>query len=120
MSGKLLLSAVIVFALLPGTAFVGAQEKKPAGLDQKVSLDFTETPLKDALDFLVKEAGLNYIISDDALEDAPKITANMKDVAVRDVVEGIALSCGLDIEITDSGLVVLFWPREEEEEEEEN
>jgi len=104
------LAFIIVIAL---AAQASAQQ---VNLGCPVNLSFQDEDLGKVLEKFATEYGMNYVVSAQILEDAPKVTAQIKNIPLHEAISGIAMACGLYCEITESGLVVLYLPEGGEEE----
>lgn len=97
--------AVHLGAFLAFTASLAAAPDEK--LDQLVTLNFEQTPLKDVLDYFAKDFGLNFAWASRASDDERFVTAKMKDVPIRTAIEAIATAAGLTCEFVGGNVAVL-------------
>lgn len=67
-------------------------------------------PMRDVLRRLQQEHGLNYVVSEDALAVAKKVTVHLEGVPLSDAVQAICAAVGLAIEV--QGPILVIVPRE--------
>ncbi len=104
------------------TAFCGEDDDRPrppGGLDKPVSLVVREATLRDVLTQIRAAAGVDFVADDEALDDLT-ITIQVKDKPVIGVLQAIALTHWLRLEVVEGGIVVLTWREEDMDDEEED
>lgn len=116
MWGTILVSTPERLKTLAPTAWCAAEKGAPewkAALAQtliktRVNLDFTDALVMDILEFLREFAQVNLVVVGKA-PDGPKVTLQLKDLPIRDVVNLVAWMYGLDVEL--DNMVVQLKPR---------
>jgi len=83
----------LIAVLLLAVAFPAGAAGK--GLDTQVSVNFLETPLRDALAFLAQTTKVHIVIDPAAKADAKKLTANLKEVTARSALSILTSTVGL-------------------------
>jgi len=99
-------AAGVWFGVLTSSQWSRAAAQE-APLDQRISVDFAGTPLKDVLHFLSDKTGINFAFADQTIEEAPSITAKMRDVPVRSILQAFAMAAGLECQFLEDNVVVL-------------
>jgi len=89
-------------------AWVRRIEKK---LDQRISVSFEATPVRDAINFLRSATGINFVFAPDLETDDLLVTLDLKDVKVRSVLRWIAMQTKLEFILKDE--VVLLGTEEQ-------
>jgi len=79
---------------------------------QKVSFEFNQTPLKDALSFLGKAAGIEIIIDPEAIAEAERtrVTRTLKDQPLHIALEAILQPTRLRLSITEGAIHIVPSP----------
>lgn len=72
-----------------------------------VTVDEDAQPLVDVLRRLERKHGLNYVVSQEALQGAGTVTVHLKDVPLDVALESICSACGLALEIRGPVLVIV-------------
>ena len=72
-----------------------------------VTVEEDAQPLVDVLRRLERRHGLNYVISQEALQTAGTVTVHLKDVPLDVALESICSACGLTLEIRGPVLVIV-------------
>src|SRR5262249_25830343 len=103
-------------ALMAMTALAwagGSREDAVRKLEMKVTVDFQDVRLPDALDYLHDVTGLNLVLMPKAMEKEgdSKIRLKVKDLSVKSVLKLLLSSRGLTVSWRDGALVVL--PKED-------
>ena len=94
------LGAALVLSTCSGAAENGE-------IEQPVTVDFSQTPLKDVLDFFAKNLGLNFAWASRPSDEMPLVTAKMKGVPARTALEAIAAAAGFTCQFVGGDVAVL-------------
>ena len=82
-------------------------------LEQKVTVDFEDTPLNDAVSYLRELTEADFWVSSTAKSvDMPAVTLTLRDGTLRDVLEAMTQSRRLDYRVTEKGLIKIGTPQE--------
>src|SRR5687767_4301758 len=73
----------------------------------RISVDFQSTQLKRALSFIEKKSNFRFLYNESLVTNAPRITLNMADAEVTDVLNRILNNTGLSYQLMANHLVVL-------------
>lgn len=102
--------AAVLWMALGGWCFAlcgwSEEAAEPPGLDRRISFEFAETPVSEALAFLRSLVKVNVIIDPKALKSADEpITLKAQDLAVRDAFKEIARQSKLEMVWKDQALL---------------
>ncbi|HEX6426973.1 MAG TPA: TonB-dependent receptor [Niastella sp.] len=73
----------------------------------RISVDFQSTQLKRALSFIEKKSNFRFLYNESLVTDAPRITCNMVNAEVTDVLKRILNNTGLSYQLMANNLVIL-------------
>jgi hypothetical protein len=75
-------------------------------LRKRFSLDFTDTPLRNVVDFLNENTDLSFAADPRALRDRPAVTLRARDIALADALSQMLRSTGLRAAATDYAVLI--------------
>jgi len=95
-------SAFAVLKRSVGSAALGAIEM----LERSISVDFVETPLRDALSYVQEVTGGNFSVGPAVDEPSVEpVTLRLKDVKVRELLKVMLEPAGLDFCVSEGGVI---------------
>jgi len=95
-----------------------AYERMARALDKKVTLEFTDTPLTDAIDFLNALTHINIIVSPKVRESKPVVSLRVTDMDAGTVLKWITQLSETHAEVKDQAIWITDKPSKEVEDEE--
>jgi hypothetical protein len=99
---------------------VSPYERMSRQLDKRVTLEFSDTPLSECVDFLNSLTGLNMILSPKVREAKAVVTLRVSDMSAASVIKWITRLTETHAEVKDQALWITDKPSKEAENEEKN
>ena len=93
-------------------------ERMSRGLDKKVSLEFVDTPLEEAMSFLASLTNLNIIVSPKVRESKPVVTLRMQNMDAGTTIKWITRLTETHAELKDQAIWITDKPSKEADDEE--
>ncbi len=104
----LLLKFVRIMKLSFAIILLSCLHVSAGGFSQnRISVDFQSTQLKRALSFIEKKSNFRFLYNESLVTDAPRITCNMVNAEVTDVLKRILNNTGLSYQLMAHNLVIL-------------
>lgn len=96
---------LVVGGLLAEGALAGTTTSPAAALKKKITIDFVELPLEDALNYLRTAADINIVLANRELRDKT-VTLELKDVSVETVLKWVVKQTETDYSVQDGVVYV--------------
>src|SRR5687767_10375373 len=104
----LLLKFVRIMKLSFAIILLSCLHVSAGGFSQnRISVDFQSTRLKRALSFIEKKSNFRFLYNESLVTEAPRITCNMVNAEVTDVLKRILNNTGLSYQLMANNLVIL-------------
>ncbi|RKD92541.1 SusC/RagA family TonB-linked outer membrane protein [Mangrovibacterium diazotrophicum] len=108
LSGRLTILALLTFLCVSHSFALTLKD-----LQKKITVNFTEAPLKEVLNEVQRQSGIIIMYSSEKLDVSKKVTVNVKDAEVRDVLTLVLVGSGLTFDVVDSYILIKPSPVEE-------
>lgn len=111
---RTLMTSLLLIAIVPCLAQAGPADRAKQAVISKmntkrVSMEFSDAPLTDVVEFLRSVTQINMMVDPAVVREKPdmRVTLNVKDVKVRNVLNLIGQFFALTADIREGGVVVL-------------